>query len=80
MRHARPLAPPDELGALKARLAACTLCAPRFAATATGHRPRPVVWFEAGARVLVASQAPGMRVHAAGTPFWDRSGARLRRP
>ncbi len=41
-------------------------------------RPRPVVWFRAGARILVASQAPGSRVHAAGTPFWDRSGDRLR--
>ena len=68
----------ETLPQLKSRLAACTICAERFAATATGHRPNPVVWFEGGARVLVASQAPGLRVHEANTPFWDRSGARLR--
>jgi len=59
-------------------LAACRICADRFAATATAHAPRPVVWFRPGARLLIASQAPGARVHAAGTPFWDRSGTRLR--
>ena len=68
----------ETLPQLKSRLAACTICAERFAATATAHRPNPVVWFEGGARVLVASQAPGLRVHEANTPFWDRSGARLR--
>lgn len=59
-------------------LRACRLCADRFAATATAHAPRPVVWFAPGARILIASQAPGLRVHAAGTPFWDNSGKRLR--
>ena len=34
-----------------------------FAATATRHAPNPVVWFRPGARILVASQAPGLRVH-----------------
>ncbi len=56
----------------------CRLCTQRFAATETGHAPRPVTWFGDGARILIASQAPGLRVHEAGTPFWDRSGARLR--
>jgi uracil-DNA glycosylase len=63
---------------LCARIAACTLCADRFAATATAHDPRPVPWFRPGARVLVAGQAPGMRVHLAGRPFSDPSGERLR--
>ncbi len=63
---------------LQQEIAGCTLCADRFAATATGHRPRPVVWFEAQPRILIAGQAPGMRVHNAGRPFWDRSGDRLR--
>ena len=63
---------------LMSRLAACTICAERFAATHTGHRPNPVVWFRPGARLLIASQAPGMRVHQANTPFWDQSGKRLR--
>ena len=67
-----------EFDALRRDIAGCTICADRFAATATGHRPRPVVWFRPGAKVLIASQAPGLRVHEAGTPFWDRSGQRLR--
>ncbi|MCY1126404.1 uracil-DNA glycosylase family protein [Frigidibacter sp. RF13] len=56
----------------------CRLCADRFAATATAHAPRPVVWLSAGARILIAGQAPGARVHASGKPFDDASGARLR--
>ncbi|MDE0694429.1 MAG: uracil-DNA glycosylase family protein [Boseongicola sp.] len=63
---------------LKKRLGACNLCTARFAATATGHRPRPVVWFESTARLLVAGQAPGRQVHEIGIPFKDRSGDRLR--
>lgn len=63
---------------LKHDIAACRICADRFAATATGHAPRPVVWFNGPPRILIASQAPGARVHAAQTPFWDKSGDRLR--
>ncbi|MFU8881028.1 MAG: uracil-DNA glycosylase family protein [Rhodobacterales bacterium] len=56
----------------------CRLCADQFARTATAHAPRPVVWFQPGARLLIAGQAPGMRVHHAGRPFSDASGDRLR--
>lgn len=56
----------------------CRLCAARFAATATAHGPRQVVWFRPGPRLLIAGQAPGARVHASGQPFTDRSGDRLR--
>ncbi len=63
---------------LASEIAACRICASAFAATASRHAPRPVVWFRPPARLLIASQAPGLRVHEAGTPFWDRSGARLR--
>ena len=63
---------------LAAEISACRLCAARFAATATGHEPRPVVWFRPGARLLIAGQAPGLRVHEAGRPFADASGTRLR--
>lgn len=63
---------------LTARIADCTLCADRFAATETAHAPRPVVWFQPGARLLIAGQAPGARVHASGQPFTDPSGDRLR--
>ncbi|SMX31451.1 uracil-DNA glycosylase family protein [Actibacterium lipolyticum] len=66
------------LETLKTELSACALCADRFAQTATAHRPRPVLWFQPGARILVAGQAPGMRVHKAGKPFFDPSGDRLR--
>ncbi|KIC51224.1 uracil-DNA glycosylase family protein [Tateyamaria sp. ANG-S1] len=64
--------------ALTDDIRACTLCADRFAATETGHSPRPVVWFKPGARILVAGQAPGARVHESGKPFTDPSGDRLR--
>ncbi|HEY6918061.1 MAG TPA: uracil-DNA glycosylase family protein, partial [Tabrizicola sp.] len=63
---------------LQDEITACRLCAGRFAATATAHPPRPVVWFRPGARLLVAGQAPGLRVHESGRPFTDRSGDRLR--
>ena len=60
------------------QIRACRLCTERFAVTATAHSPRPVVWFEPEARILLAGQAPGMRVHNAGKPYWDPSGKRLR--
>ena len=60
------------------QIAACRLCAGRFAATATAHAPRPVVWFRPQARLLIVGQAPGARVHASGKPFDDPSGVRLR--
>lgn len=63
---------------LRAEIAACQLCAPEFATTATGHSPAPVVWFRSEARILVAGQAPGIRVHQNRVPFQDPSGARLR--
>jgi uracil-DNA glycosylase len=66
------------LDALTAEIGACRLCAPRFAATATAHAPRPVPWLSDVAPVLVCGQAPGARVHALGRPFVDRSGDRLR--
>ena len=65
-------------GDLSARISDCRLCADRFAKTATAHAPRPVVWFQPGARLLIAGQAPGARVHASGRPFTDPSGDRLR--
>ncbi len=40
--------------------------------------PRPVLVADARARILVAGQAPGTRVHATGIPWNDASGRRLR--
>jgi uracil-DNA glycosylase len=57
---------------------ACRLCADRFAATETAHAPRPVLRGSGSARLLIAGQAPGMRVHHSGRPFTDPSGDRLR--
>jgi uracil-DNA glycosylase len=68
----------DGIEELKARLAGCTICTERFAATSTAHEPNPIIWFNGSARVLIASQAPGIRVHQANKPFWDASGRRLR--
>ena len=66
------------LNALLDEIGACRICrdAPKGAALA--HEPRPVVRASASARLLVASQAPGIRVHYSGLPFDDRSGDRLR--
>lgn len=63
----------DALPSLLARVRACRLCE---AALPLG--PRPVLQADPRARVLIAGQAPGRRVHASGVPFDDPSGERLR--
>jgi len=40
--------------------------------------PRPVLQLDPRAKILVAGQAPGRRVHESGVPFDDPSGDRLR--
>lgn len=55
-------------------LRACRLCADHLE-----HGPRPVVQVHPSAKILVAAQAPGRKVHATGVPFDDASGERLRR-
>ena len=75
---ARPSSPAMAAPPVPDQIRACRICADRFAATATGHAPAPVVWFAPGAPILVASQAPGMRAHLSGKPFDDPSGVRLR--
>ena len=40
--------------------------------------PRPVLQIHPGAKILIAGQAPGRRVHESGIPFDDPSGDRLR--
>ncbi len=61
------------LDGLLGEIRACTLCA-----ASLPEGPRPVVQAHADARVLIAGQAPGRRVHASGVPFDDPSGERLR--
>jgi len=58
---------------LLAEVRACTLCAAHLA-----HGVRPVLQIHPQARVLIAGQAPGRKVHASGVPFDDASGDRLR--
>lgn len=50
----------------------------RICAADLPHGPRPVLQIDERARILIASQAPGRRVHANGIPFDDVSGDRLR--
>lgn len=40
--------------------------------------PRPVLQIHSNARILIAGQAPGNKVHQSGIPFDDASGDRLR--
>ena len=64
---------PEPLDALLARVRACQLCAAHLPLG-----PRPVLQAHASARILIAGQAPGRKVHASGIPFDDASGERLR--
>ncbi|MFG1358797.1 uracil-DNA glycosylase family protein [Xanthobacter pseudotagetidis] len=66
------------LDALVARIRACRLCVEAPRGAPLPHAPRPVLRVSSTARILVASQAPGTRVHLSGLPFTDASGDRLR--
>ena len=66
------------LAALVARIHACTICRDQPLGRPLQHAPRPVLRVSPQARLLVAGQAPGTRVHASGVPFDDASGERLR--
>lgn len=68
-----------DLGTLLADYRACRICrdAPRLGPPLP-HEPRPVIQASAKARLCLAGQAPGTRVHASGIPFTDPSGVRLR--
>lgn len=61
------------LEALRRKALSCRLCRDRF-----GFEPRPVLRVSATARILIAGQAPGVRVHQSGIPWNDPSGRRLR--
>ena len=51
----------------------CTLCAEHLP-----HGVRPVLQINPKAKILIAGQAPGRKVHESGIPFDDASGDRLR--
>jgi uracil-DNA glycosylase len=61
----------EDLERLVSEISACRACA-------LPHEPRPVVWVHPDAKILIAGQAPGRRVHESGIPWDDPSGDRLR--
>ena len=58
---------------LAAEVRACTFCA-----DVLPLGPRPILRVSTTATILIASQAPGTKVHVSGTPWTDASGVRLR--
>ncbi len=71
-------APDADLATLVERIRACRICRDTPQGVMLPHEPRPVICVSTTARLLVASQAPGVRVHNTGLPFNDPSGDRLR--
>ncbi len=61
------------LDELAAEVRACTYCA-----NVLPLGPRPILRVSTTATILIASQAPGTKVHVSGTPWTDASGVRLR--
>ncbi len=70
--------PAHGLEDLRALIRACRICVERPLGAPLPHDPRPVLQVSPTARILIAGQAPGARVHASGRPFTDPSGTRLR--
>ena len=66
------------LDGLAAAIRACRICRDQPSFGPLPHEPRPVLQVSATARLLLAGQAPGIRVHQSGVPFTDPSGDRLR--
>ncbi|MEM9440296.1 MAG: uracil-DNA glycosylase family protein [Pseudomonadota bacterium] len=63
----------EALSSLLDQVRACRICADRLP-----MGPRPVLQIGANARLLIAGQAPGRKVHQTGVPFDDPSGENLR--
>jgi uracil-DNA glycosylase len=63
----------ENLADILAEIRACRLCEAHLS-----HGPRPVLHLGPKAKILIASQAPGLRVHESGISFNDASGDRLR--
>ncbi len=68
----------SQLDQLLAEVTACRICRDHPLGEPLPHEPRPVMQVSSTARLLIAGQAPGTRVHASGKPFTDPSGDRLR--
>ena len=71
----------EALDPLRRAIAACRICRDCPAGGPQNrlpHEPRPVAIISSRARILIAGQAPGLKVHQTGLPFNDASGDRLR--
>jgi uracil-DNA glycosylase len=62
---------PENLNKLVAQIRACRICEAIL-------EPRPIIHVSKTAKLCIASQAPGLRVHKTGISFNDPSGDRLR--
>lgn len=71
--HHKRVVEEESLSSLIGKVQACRTCTNKLP-----HRPRPVLQISPTARILIASQAPGAKVHSSGIPFSDESGNRLR--
>jgi uracil-DNA glycosylase len=67
-----------DLDRLVGTIRACRICRDLSTGKALPHEPRPVLQVSSTARICIAGQAPGTRVHASGQPYTDPSGDRLR--
>lgn len=63
----------SELIPLLEEVRACTLCAEYLP-----YAPKPIIQVGSNARLLIISQAPGIKAHQSGIPWDDASGKRLR--
>ncbi|MGO4832874.1 uracil-DNA glycosylase family protein [Rhizobiaceae sp. 2RAB30] len=68
----------ESLASLAEAARACRICRDQPQGKPMPHEPRPVLVVSDTARILIAGQAPGTKVHATGIPFNDASGDRLR--
>lgn len=62
-----------KLGSLISDIKGCTICKEHLPLG-----PRPILQVASSAKILIAGQAPGKKVHESGIPFDDQSGDRLR--
>jgi uracil-DNA glycosylase len=69
---------PDAAAGLAEAIRGCRICVTAPRGPALPHAPKPVLRLSGAARLVIASQAPGIRAHASGVPFDDPSGERLR--
>ena len=67
-----------ELERLTEAVRACRICVDAPLGKPLPHEPRPVLIPSSSARIMLAGQAPGTKVHLSGLPFTDASGDRLR--